>query len=234
MTSLRVYEMEVKVFTLQNFGQEEASMIVAGFFDGCLSKNDEFLKFHKENCFKGYGFDLPYELEKDGIYKKEKVYTIHFRTVNKNLLNYLQQELQNTTSEYIKGLTTKVRVVPRKHITKIYSLTPVILKIQEGNYWKNQISFERYEELLITNLIKKYNYLMNTKIDENFQFYTNIRKINRLPIAVKYKNITLLGDKFDIEIAENETAQNLAYLSLAAGLGENNSRGAGYVNYKFL
>lgn len=234
MASYRVYEMAVKIFLLQNFRQEEACTITSGFIDTCLAQDNKYLEFHKKNCFKNYSINNPYPLEKDGEYKKEKVYTIRIRTIDKDLLNYLSENLPNTTSEYIKGLTVKIWAIPRKHILKIYSLTPVILKLDEGGYWKSNISFEKYECLLKTNLVKKYNRFMNIKIDEDFQLYTNIQKTNRVPVNVKYKNIVLLGDKFDIEIADNETAQNLAYLSLATGWGENNSRGCGFVNYKFL
>lgn len=234
MASYCVYEMAVKIFLLQNFRQEEACTITSGFIDTCLAQDNKYLEFHKKNCFKNYSINNPYPLEKDGEYKKEKVYTIRIRTIDKDLLNYLSENLPNTTSEYIKGLTVKIWAIPRKHILKIYSLTPVILKLDEGGYWKSNISFEKYECLLKTNLVKKYNRFMNIKIDEDFQLYTNIQKTNRVPVNVKYKNIVLLGDKFDIEIADNETAQNLAYLSLATGWGENNSRGCGFVNYKFL
>lgn len=234
MASYRVYEMAVKIFLLQSFRQEEACTVTSGFIDTCLAKDNKYLEFHKKNCYKGYVVNNPYPLEPDGEYKKEKVYTIRIRTIDKNLLNYLSENLSNTTSEYIKGLTVKIWVVPRKLISKIYSLTPVVLKLDEGGYWKSNIPFEKYELLLKTNLVKKYNRFMDTKIDEDFQLYTYIQKTNHVPINVKYKNIVLLGDKFDIEIADNETAQNLAYLSLAVGLGENNSRGCGFVNYKFL
>ena len=231
---LRVYEISVKVFTLQDFQQEEASSVISGFVDVCLSKDIKYLEFHNKNCYKGYVIDMPYPLESDGTYKKEKVYTVRIRTINKELMNYLMETLGNTTSEYFKGLTTRVRVIPRKHISKIYSITPVLMKLGEGGYWKSNIPFEQYEYLLKTNLIKKYNTFMNTKVDEDFQLYTNIQKLNRVPIKIKFKNIALLGDKFDIEIADNEMAQELAYLALATGIGENNSRGCGFVNYKYL
>ncbi len=234
MTSIRVYEVELKVFTLKEFKQEEACSVTAGFVDSCLAKDEKYLEFHIENCFKQYSMNMPYPLELDGVYKKEKVYTVKIRTVDKDLLNYLLEKLPDTVNEHMKGLTVKVRVIPRKHISKIYSITPAIMKLESGGYWKTVISFEKYEELLKTNLVKKYNKLMNAKINEDFQLYTNIQKTNRMPIKVKYKNISLLGDKFDIEIADNEIAQDIAYLSLATGLCGNNSRGCGFVNYKYL
>ena len=55
-----------------------------------------------------------------------------------------------------------------------------------------------------------------------------------MPVKIPYKNIHLLGDKIDLEIANNEMAQKLAYFALGVGLGENNSRSCGFVNYKYL
>lgn len=49
-----------------------------------------------------------------------------------------------------------------------------------------------------------------------------------------YKNINLLGDKIVLEVAQNHQAQELAYLALGVGLLENNSRGFGFVNFKYL
>lgn len=234
MTFFKIYEIDVKIFSLQDFGQEEACSITSSFIDACLSKNEKYLEFHKKNCYKGYSLNSPYPLEPDGIYKKEKLYTIRIRTMNKGLVDYLMETLPDMANEYMKGLVVKVHVIPRRHITRLYSITPVVMKFEEDGYWKSHISFEEYEKLLKTNLVKKFNQFMGVKIDENFQLYTNIQKTNRVPIKIKYKNIVLLGDKFDIEIADNEMAQDLAYLALAAGLGENNARACGFVNYKFL
>lgn len=234
MTPFKVYEIDVKIFSLRDFGQDIAGSVVSGLIDTCLCKNEKFLEFHKKNFYKQYVMNMPYQLEEDGIYKKEKVYTVKVRTVDRELMDYLMMSLPETTTEYLKGLMTKVRVVPRKHICKLYSITPIIMKFGGIGYWKNHISFEKYEQLLKTNLIKKFNQFTNKKLDEDFRFYTSISKLNRKPVKVCYKNIILLGDKFEMEIADNETAQELSYFSLASGLGENNSRSCGYVNYKFL
>ena len=43
-----------------------------------------------------------------------------------------------------------------------------------------------------------------------------------------------LGDKVNLTASNHPAAQELLYMSLGTGLGENNSRGAGFVNYRFL
>ena len=57
---------------------------------------------------------------------------------------------------------------------------------------------------------------------------------NIKPISTKYKNISLLGDKMTLYIAENEMAQEMAYFILGTGLLEMGSRGFGYCNYKWI
>ena len=103
----------------------------------------------------------------------------------------------------------------------------------ENGYWKNNLSLNDFEERLKINLIKKYNILFSCKLDEDFQFYNYLNLKNKVPISRKYKNINLLGDMLELEIAENETAQKLAWLAVGSGLGEVNSRGFGMVNYQF-
>ena len=126
-----------------------------------------------------------------------------------------------------------MKIVPKKFIEKIYTLTPIIIKTESG-YWKGNLSIDGFEKRIRENLIKKYNEINNTKIEEDFELYNSIEFKNKKPVSVNYKNIKLLGDKISINISSNPVAQELAYLSLGTGVGEMNSRGLGYVNYRYL
>ncbi|MGL4991677.1 MAG: CRISPR-associated endoribonuclease Cas6, partial [Sarcina sp.] len=57
---------------------------------------------------------------------------------------------------------------------------------------------------------------------------------NRKPISTNFKNIKLLGDKIELSIQSDQISQDLAYLSLGTSLGENSSRGFGFVNFRWL
>ena len=103
-----------------------------------------------------------------------------------------------------------------------------------NGYWKSKMTLDDFERRLKENLIKKYNTIINTKISEDFDLYTTIEFKNNKPIATSYKEIKLLGDKISLNIAENEMAQNLAYMSIGTGILENNGRGFGFVNYRWL
>ena len=91
-----------------------------------------------------------------------------------------------------------------------------------------------FEKRLKENLIKKYNNLSDEKLDEDFELYTGLEFKNRKPIANEYKGIKLLGDKVSLNISENKTAQDLAYMCLGTGLLEMNARGYGFCNYRWL
>ena len=133
----------------------------------------------------------------------------------------------------MKGLTVENRIIPHKMISEIYTLSPVIMKSDEG-YWRSYMSLDEYEERLFSNLVKKYNSFTGEQIEDDFPLYTNITFLNRHPISCKYKRISLLGDKLSLQIADDEKSQKLAYFILGVGLCELNSRGAGFCNFRWF
>lgn len=229
----KVYELRVKVYILKDIPLREILAKEAEYIDSALAKNERWLEYHETNRFKNYCFGGLYPIEKEGVYKKDNIYTVTVRTVDSNLAQYFSKVLRNHYTDSMKGLTVENRVLPRKVIGEIYSLTPVIQK-SDGGYWKNQMSLEEFERRLFDNAVKKYNQYTGKKIDEDFQLYTNITFLNRKPIANQYKGIQLLGDKVNLKIADNAQAQELAYFLLGTGLCELNSRGYGYCNYRWL
>ncbi|MEG2458058.1 MAG: CRISPR-associated endoribonuclease Cas6 [Bacilli bacterium] len=230
---MKVYELSLKVFLLKDITFHESQSKISELIDQTLVKEEKFLDIHNKNMYKNYCFNSFYPLEKYGVYKAGNIYTVKIRTIDKDIGNYLNDKLANEYTNSIKGLTTEVYIIPKKFIEKIYTITPLIIKSNEG-YWKNSLTFEGFEKRLKENLIKKYNCINDTKINEDFQLYTAIELNNRMPIACPYKGKKLLGDKVNLVIADDEMAQNLAYMSLGVALGEINARGYGFVNYKYL
>lgn len=230
---MKVYEISILVFLMKDVHSEDSLSRIGEFIDSGMAKKPELLELHNQNTYKNYCFCSFYPIANDKIYMKGDTYTIRIRTVDHKLAQFFNSELVNHYNNSIKALTSSIRVLPKKPIEKIYSVTPSIVKTHKG-YWKNNLTISDFERRLKENIIKKYNLLMNTKIDENFQLYTAIEFKNKKPISINYKGKKLLGDKLELYISDEKISQELAYLSLGTGVLEMNSRGAGYVNFKWL
>ena len=67
------------------------------------------------------------------------------------------------------------------------------------------------------------------------KFYSTIEFLNKTPVPMKYKKYkNFSAIKVRLAVLDDEKSQEMAYLSLGVGLGEMNSRGAGFVNYRWL
>ncbi|WP_454053627.1 CRISPR-associated endoribonuclease Cas6 [Clostridium sp. Marseille-Q7071] len=230
---MKVYEVTLKIFLLKDLPMDNTYEELSELIDKSLCKDEELLALHNENKYKYYTFSLPYKLEQDKIYKACNLYSVKIRTIDEKILKNFKTQLVNMYTPVIKALTIEVKVIPKKHISTIYSITPVVIKTDNG-YWKGNLSLDQYEKRVKTNIIKKWNQFFNEKVSENFPLYDFIKFDNKKPIGIKYKNITLLGDKLTLNISDDELSQNILYLALGAGIGEICSRGMGFVNYKWI
>ncbi|MFT4144352.1 MAG: CRISPR-associated endoribonuclease Cas6 [Mobilitalea sp.] len=229
-----VFELSVKVFLMENISATEMMGKIAVLIDQTLGKEEEYLRFHQENKYKSYSFDGFFKVEQEGIYRQGNIYTFRIRTVNDLLATYLEKELFIAYTSEIKVLTVTKRTITKKHIEKLFSLTPVVIKNDFG-YWRGNMTIEDYERRIKDNIIKNYNTFYGKKIEEDFEMFNHLEFDNRKPIAVPFKNnITLLGDKITLYVSENEMAQELAYFALGVSLGEGGSRGFGFCGYKYL
>lgn len=230
---MKVIQIRIKILLKENIHVSDIQPKVCGLIDYSFSKRQELLDMHNENKYKFYCFDFPYPSERDQIYKKGKIYTLTIRTVDFELAEFFSNSLLDVQTRFIKALSSELKILPQKPIEKIYSLTPAIIKNDTG-YWRDNMSMEDYQKRLKENLVKKYNIITGTKMDEDFKLFDKIELKNRKPISVKYKKIKLLGDKVNLYIADNDRAQALAYMAIGCGIMEMNSRGCGFVNYKYI
>lgn len=233
MVNTVVRELKVKVYLLKDIEFKHVNAAITGVIDKCLGKNEDYLKFHKNNNFKNYCFNLLYPLEKTKVYSAGNIYTFIVRSIDDKFADFILRNIVNEYTDKIKVLTINNSEVSKKAINYVYSITPVVIKLNDG-YWRNNISIEEFEKRLKENIIKKYNDFYNTKINEDFEIFNHIKFNNIKPIATNYKNVNILGDKLSIEISQNSMAQELAYFMLGVGLGEMNSRSFGFVNFKWL
>lgn len=230
---MNVYELTLKVYCLQDIESKNALEKIASLIDKSFLEDEELKELHKSNQFKFYCFNSLFPLEIDKTYKKGKVYSIIIRTLSEKIKDHFMKVLHNQGTDFLKALTIECRSLKKRSIEKIYTVSPAVAKFENG-YWKTNESVDTFERRIIGNLIKKYNKYNNVKIDEDVDIFTIITIDNKKPIATNLKNKTLLGDKLTLYVAENETAQNLAYFALGSGLLELNSRGMGFLNYSYF
>lgn len=229
---MKVFEIKLKLYLLKDIFYEDVQIEIAKLIDSELAKSEQYGEFHEARQYKNYVFNSLHPCEKEKTYFKDKVYTVVIRTIDQDLAVFFSKRLENSYNRSLKALTAECRILPKKQIKRLYSLTPVILKNDRG-YWKQFMEIEDFERRLKENLIKKYKEIMGKELDEDFPFYTMLTFDNRQPVPVKYKNVHLLGDKITMEIAENSQAQDLAYMALGTGVLENNARGFGFMNYRW-
>ncbi|WP_224168829.1 MULTISPECIES: CRISPR-associated endoribonuclease Cas6 [Eubacterium] len=230
---MQVYEGRLKVFLLKDIPISAVQEKISALIDKALVQNEKMAAFHQKTDYKNYSFSGFYPVEPQRVYRQDKIYTIQIRTIDENLMNYFQEYLTNAYTEEMKSLTMTVRKIKKIPIGRVYTLTPVIQKF-DGGYWKEIVTLDEFERRLKENLIKKYNNFMGEKCDEDFDLYTHLQFDNKGPISCPYKGITLLGDKITLQLAQNPMAQELAYMALGCGLGENNARGNGFCGYRYL
>lgn len=230
---MNVIEIKLQIYLLKDIPQNKIQSKITSLIDGALAKENNLLMLHNSNQYKNYCFNQPYPIEKDKLYKEGNIYTLTLRTIDKDLATFFNNKLVNEYNSELKALKADIKVIPKRQIQKIYSLTPIILKTDSG-YWKGVLSIDEFERRLKENLIKKYKFITNEKIEAAFDLYTDIEFKNKKPIATEYKGIKLLGDKINLEVADNPIAQELAYLSLGVGICEMNARGFGFLNYQWI
>ena len=186
----------------------------------------------QDGLFRPYTFDHPYPLEGERVYRTGKVYTVRIRTISQELAEFFARGLPGCGSDWLQVRGAELRLIPRYVLERVHTLTPVVVKTKQG-YWRDQMCVDEYEEHLKSNLIRKYNYFQQRKLSGDFPLFKGIEFINRKPVRVAQDDISLLGDKVSLTAAGNDAAQELLYMALGTGVGENNARGCGFLGYRF-
>lgn len=231
---MNYYELKVKVRLKNDIKIDEASYKIGSFINNSMLNNPLLKKLHEEKFYK-YVYDTFYPIERDKLYKKDKIYSFRLRSINLKLLNKMAMAIYNHEYADIKTIDADLNMIEVKEIKELYTLKPVIITDDKGGPWLNGKSdIEDLMNKLNGNLEKKLNQLSGTEeYRDTGMFIKSIEITNRVPIKYKYKSVTLLGNKFRIRVKEDEKSQEKALMALALGLGEKGSSlGAGFCGYK--
>ncbi|MGO4988244.1 CRISPR-associated endoribonuclease Cas6 [Gallicola sp. Sow4_E12] len=229
-----LYEYDIKILLLKDINLRDIGEIIGNLLTQVLCSDESWQKKHYDKTYKKYCFNYLYPLAIKDMYTRGGVYNFQCRVMDEKVEKIFDLYLRNFKNDYFKILLTrKKKIIDKNVIEKIYATTPIIIKNNNG-YWKNNESFDFYEKRIRENLIKKYNTSTGNNIREAVIF-NNLIIDNRKPIAVSYKNITLLGDKATFYIAQDELSQEIVRCALGMGVGENNvTLGSGFVNFKYF
>lgn len=216
------YNLKIITIPKVDIKYEETYEKLANLIALSMLADEELKKLHEKNQYKLYNYCSLYPFEKDGIYIAGKIYTFDIRFVKLEFATKMKQLLNIVNSNEFKIIMSNIETNEYKTIHKLISLTPAILTIQKGDY-KIDDNIELVKERLIAGAEKKYKQIYGEELKADF--IKNITKTNRTPAKLPYKNIFFLGNKFEIDINEDENSQKLAYVLLTTGILEKNSVG---------
>lgn len=226
---MQYYNIKVAVLLKNDTQAFENYEKISKLISASMLKDQTLKQLHEENRYKNYVFCNLYPIEKDGIYKAGNIYTFQIRTIDFKLGLKIKQVLNNFQNEEFKVIVSDLESSTQRKINTLATLTPAIITSDKGDYLINN-DMQLVKERILANAQKKYNQLYNEKID--MDFIKSIKQTNNKPIKIPYKNINILGYKFEIEVKDDPISQNLAYLILSVGLLEKNAEGFGFCKAK--
>ncbi len=226
---MQYYNIKVVVLLKNDTQAFENYEKISKLISASMLKDQTLKQLHEENRYKNYVFCNLYPIEKDGVYKSGNIYTFQIRTIDFKLGLKIKQVLNNFQNEEFKVIVSDLESSTQRKISTLATLTPAIITSDKGDYLINN-DMQLVKERILANAQKKYNQLYNEKID--MDFIKSIKQTNNKPIKIPYKNINILGYKFEIEVKDDPISQNLAYLILSVGLLEKNAEGFGFCKAK--
>ncbi len=200
----------------------------------CLLNDENMKKLHYNEKFKPYSFSFPDESIEDNIYKKYTPYTIRFRAVEE-LFEFIFVCLQerNNPIFYITD-ASRYKEVNQKNInlSKLVSLTPVVITTNSRCMTLDKMDLSIVKKQIQVNTIKKYNQFTNNDVSLDVDFIEDIQCLNKKAISYHYKNGFIIGNKYLLQIKDDELSQKLGFTMLYSGIGEKNSLGLGFCYMK--
>jgi len=200
--------------------------------------NDPVLKQeHYSTGYKHIVYGNPYPREKNGIYKKDRVYVITIRSSLNETLQRIARSLHILQEDNYFQLLALSRIQTKnpKHILELVTVTPAIVTV-DGKPWVPGGNIELLLSRIHANTEKKFNTMNpDQKVRLDHYFAHGVQVENSKPIALAYKGRKLLGNKIRLFIQEDPVSQQLAHTALGSGILEKNSvLGAGFCLAKEL
>ncbi|MTT31379.1 CRISPR-associated endoribonuclease Cas6 [Terrilactibacillus sp. BCM23-1] len=213
----------------------ESQEKIGGFISEAMLKDPELKALHaKERIYKGYVFSNFYPLGEQGVYKSGQIYVWRIRAISLSLLKKIKVCITKLNSPFIKVIATEIKTSPQKHISELYTINPTILTLKNNQPFLPNSNISLLINTIQGNLEKKYKYFIDQNVEFGFPFIRYIKILNKKPIKIRYKNMSMLGNKVKIQVSEDEGSQKLAQIAVNCGINEKNSiLGCGFVFANF-
>lgn len=204
------YELIVTVKLKEEKNHNQIYELIYSTINQAMLQDCNLREFHEKNEFKYYTFSSLQPVEKDKIYSKNKIYFFNIRSINSLFLLKLKRLLPKVETA-LQVVSTDLRTYSQQFISNIVTLSPILLTMENKHYWTSQDGPIELITRLSKNIIRKYNAYYQVKIPEDTEFIMGIEQTNKKPICIPYKTTTLIGNKFNILVKEDELSQKLAF-----------------------
>ena len=232
---MKNFELTCTAYIKKDIGFKESFEIISKYISFSMAQMEELEKLHKQKGYKHYSFGNFYPIEKERVYKRGNSYQFKVRSPNEKFIDSLSKTLrQNIDNPNFVVVDAHKRAVKQFFISELYSVTPVIVSVENGKFWTMQQDGDiaKLQKQLHDNLEKKYFDFYGEKLKPEQNFIQLLEIKNRVPqnihIIKNDHSIRFFGNKFRIVPNEDEVSQKLAFMALGCGLGEKNSFGGGF------
>ena len=226
----KTYELVVTVRVYKDIHLHDVNESISDLLKVAYQKSNYLLTMHTNKGLKHGSFSNFYPIEKeDLLYKRGSIYTFKVRSLDKDFITLLNNEIQTSKTENLFVIGSVLREFKNEAglvIDKLKIITPVLLREKDGNFhYKNVMDF-----------INKLTHISNSKYSKVLGTYSSIDFIesvdlnNSIP-GINYKNYKYYGKTGTITLKKTTEAQEMGYYLIAAGLGESTlGLGLGFVN----
>lgn len=226
---MKFNEITFTVILKTNIRFEQSNEQIGKLINKAFLQDSELAVLHTVNRFKYYVFNSFYPIEKDGEYKEGRAYIFRVRTPDVGLAAKIKQLLPKTENDLLTVLTIQLKTINQSYVSNIYTMTPVVVTLENNEYWTYKHDLMLLSKQLQDNLEKKHKGFYQGSEGVSESFIQRIELLNEKPMAMIYKNVKFIGNKFKIWVNDDEASQKLAFMAMACGLGEKNSAvGAGF------
>jgi len=232
---MKYFELTCTAYLKKDIDFKESFEILSKYISFSMAQSEELEKLHKQKGYKYYSFGNFFPIEKEKIYKQGETYQFKLRSPNESFIDNLSQTLRgNINNPHFTVVEVSKRTVKQFFISELYSVTPVIVTVENGMFWTMEKDGDilKLQKQLHDNLEKKYVDFYGQKLSGEQNFIQLLEVKNRQPqniwLSKNGKSFRFFGNKFRIVPNEDDVSQKLAFLALSCGLGEKNSFGGGF------